>query len=86
VIDLREDGDYTRKRLTEVCARAIQEDGAEMILLGCLGLAGYGVSVQERYSIPVIDPAFVSVGTAELMARLRIRHSRITFPRAELFL
>jgi len=50
-----------------------------MILLGCLGLAGYGLPVQEKYRIPVIDPAFVSVGMAELLVKLKIRHSRTTF-------
>ncbi len=84
VSDLREDGEYTKQRLMEVCTKAIRKDGAEMILLGCLGLAGYGVPVQEKYSIPVIDPAFVSVGTAELFVRLKIRHSRVTFPCADL--
>ncbi len=84
VADLRENSEYTKQRLMEVCTKAIQEDGAEMIILGCLGLAGYGLLVQEKYSIPVIDPAFVSVGIAELLVKLKIRHSRITFPYIEL--
>jgi allantoin racemase len=84
VICLREDAEHTQQRLMEVCTKVIQEDGAEMILLGCLGLAGYGFPVQERYSIPIIDPSFVSVGMAELLARLKMRHSRITFPRVDL--
>jgi allantoin racemase len=80
VVDLREDSEYTKQKLMEVCMEAIEKDGAEMIILGCLGLAGYGIPVQEKYSIPVIDPAFVSVGMAELLAKLKIRHSTITFP------
>lgn len=84
VAGLREKPEYTQQRLMEVCTKAIREDGAEMIVLGCLGLAGYGLPVQEKYSVPVIDPAFVSVATAELLVRLKIRHSRIAFPCVDL--
>ena len=68
----------------EICTKAIFEDGAEMIVLGCLGLAGYGQPVQDKYHIPIIDPAFVSVGMAELLTKLKISHSKITFPSVNL--
>jgi len=84
VLDLREAPDDTIRRLMEVCRRAIEEDGAQVIVLGCLGLAGYGQPVEEKFRIPVIDPAFVSVGVAELLVKLKLRHSRITFPFTDL--
>lgn len=84
VFDLRENSEYTKARLMEICTKAIFEDGAQMIVLGCLGLAGYGQPVQDKYHIPIIDPAFVSVGMAELLTKLKIRHSKITFPNVDL--
>ena len=84
VLDLRTSPDVTIGRLMEASGKAIHEDGADMIILGCLGLAGYGVPVQARYAVPVIDPAFTSVAMAELFAKLSLRHSKIAFPLSNL--
>ncbi|MBW1712597.1 MAG: aspartate/glutamate racemase family protein [Deltaproteobacteria bacterium] len=74
VTDLREDAGQTIARVNEVIGLAVEKDGAEVVVLGCLGLAGYGQEAERRFNVPVIDPAFLSVATAEMFVRLNIRH------------
>ena len=81
VVDLREDPDRTVAGVTEAIRRAVEEDGAEVVVMGCLGLAGYGREAEQRFGVPVVDPAFVGVATAETLVRLGLIHSRRTFPR-----
>ena len=33
--------DLTQKHILEVAKKAVEEDGAEVIVLGCAGMAGY---------------------------------------------
>ena len=80
VLDLREDESRTMAAVTERVGKAVEEDGAEVVVMGCLGLAGYGREAEQRFGVPVVDPAFVALSTAEMMVRLGLSHSRRTFP------
>lgn len=71
---LREDPDATRKRLQEVCGQAVERYGADGVVLGCLGMAGYGDELERLYPVKVLDPAMIAVGWAELCVRLGLRH------------
>ena len=77
---LRENPDVTREYLEAVCRKAVEIDGADTVLLGCLGFAGYGAEIQEKLGITVLDPASLSVAYAEICARNGIRHSRLAYP------
>jgi len=82
VLDLR-DSEGVVKEVKELVIResrkAIEEDGAEAIVFGCLGLAGIGKEVQIRLGVPVIDPAFVSINMAELLIHSNLTHSKLTY-------
>lgn len=78
VLDLREDPEAVRKRLERVCAQAVEEESVDTVVLGCLGMAQYGRTLEEAYGLRVIDPAFLAVAGAELAARLNLRQSRYT--------
>lgn len=74
VADLREDPDATRRYLEQVCLQAMEEEGIDTVVLGCLGMAQYGGAIEEKTGLRVIDPAFLAVAWAELAARLGLRH------------
>ena len=76
VVQLREDPSATCGRLKQVCRQAVEQDGADTVVLGCLGMAQYGEEVERACGIKVIDPAFLAVAWAELSARLDLRPSR----------
>lgn len=38
---------------------------ADGVILGCLGMAGYGDELERKYPVKVLDPAFIAVAYAE---------------------
>ncbi|MBI4278471.1 MAG: aspartate/glutamate racemase family protein [Armatimonadetes bacterium] len=81
-------GDETRLRvaLVEEAAKAIEMDGAHAIVLGCTGMTGLAVEVQEglrqrgHAGIPVIDPLEAALKLAEALVSLHLSHSKRTYP------
>ena len=51
-------------RLTEVGARLRDETGAEVLVLGCAGMARYRARLEEALGVPVIDPTQAAVAMA----------------------
>ena len=51
-------------RLTEVGARLRDEVGAEVLVLGCAGMARYRKRLEDTLRIPVIDPTQAAVAMA----------------------
>lgn len=80
VEELRDNPDVTKEYLEAVCRKAIELDGADTVLLGCLGFAGYGAEIQEKLGLTVLDPACLAVAYAETCVRNRIRHNRLAYP------
>jgi len=79
VLELRKDQDRTLKALIEQSKKAIEE-GAKSIILGCTGMTGLGEKLAEHLDVPVLDPLLVTVKFAELLVRLGLKQSKITFP------
>jgi len=72
------------KALCEV-EKAIKEDGAEAIVLGCLGMINLSEKLADHFrdkgvSVPIVNPGLSSLKMAETLARLRLSHSKITYP------
>ncbi len=69
------------QRIYEEARKAIEEDGAEVVVLGCTIEAGLLDDLMKQLRIPVIDPVVVAWKTAELMAdlyrRTGLSHSKI---------
>lgn len=80
VSELRENPEVTQQCLREVCRQAVEEDGSDTLILGCLGMAEYGEVLEKEFAVKVIDPAFLAVAWAELSARLGLIPSRRAYP------
>ncbi len=68
----------------EESLRAIREDGAEAIVLGCTAMIDVTETVQARlheagYRVPVLEAAQSAVMTLELAVKMGLNHSRITY-------
>lgn len=67
-------------------ARAVSEDGAHLIILGCTGMAGMvqglhgGLEAHGIKDVPIIDPTALAVKMAEAMVDLNLTHSKRTYP------
>jgi len=71
--------DETYKVLLKEGEKCVLEDGAHVIVLACLGLAGLGERLQKDLHIPVIDPAAVSIKYAELLYNLGLNYSSLSY-------
>ena len=71
------DPEKTKKKVLEVARLAVEEDGAEVIILGCAGMAGYAPELESKLGVKVLDPSAVALKVAEAMADLGLRHSKL---------
>ena len=77
---LRTNPDATEEYLKRVCGEAVEQDGADGVILGCLGMARFGKTLEADLKIKVLDPAFLSVAYAEMAVRLGLGHSTLIYP------
>jgi len=77
VLDMDANPEEAKSRIQELARKAIEEDGAEVIILGCAGLAGYAEDVERELGAVVLDPTSVAFKIAEAIADLGLRHSKV---------
>lgn len=77
-----EDGhsDEILQYLEKTALSCVKEDGADVVILGCLSLAGKGEGLSRVIGAPVVDPAFAGVSAACQMVRLGLSHSKRAYP------
>lgn len=77
VLELEEPGSNAATRVSEEIGRAIAEDRAEAIVLGCAGMTDLADRLATQHGLPVLDGVSCAVAMAEAMVRLRLRTSRL---------
>ncbi len=77
VLELEHPGSDACKRISAEIGRAVTEDRAEAIVLGCAGMADLAESLAKEHGLPVLDGVTCAVGLAETMVKLRLTTSRI---------
>ncbi len=75
VLKLREDETATLKALEEEGKRAIEEYGAEVIVLGCGGMIGMAQELSRRLRVPVVDPTITTFKVTEALVASGLKHS-----------
>ncbi len=73
------------KALVSESIKAIDEDGAHVIVLGCTGMTGLSQAVREGmaeqgYDAPVVDPLIAAIKLARTMVEMDLTHSKKTYP------
>ena len=71
VVEFQQDHDCTRERLISESRKAIMEDYAESLILGCTLETGFYKELQAELGVPVIDPSIAALKTAEHAALLK---------------
>ena len=79
VLDLENDLEATAESVARVAEDAIRIDGAEVICLGCAGMAGLSERISRRIGVPVVDGVAAAVRLAESLDALGLRTSKIGF-------
>jgi len=70
------DPEATKKRILEEARLARDEDGAEVIVLGCDGMVGYAKDVEQELDLVVLDPTSVAFKVCEGFVEAGIHCSR----------
>ncbi|MFT4183092.1 MAG: aspartate/glutamate racemase family protein [Rhizobium sp.] len=76
VLELEDGASGAIGKLRAEIERALDEDGAEAIVLGCAGMADLARELQEIYGVPVIDGVAAAVKQAEALVSLGLSTSK----------
>jgi allantoin racemase len=71
VLEFHREPAYTARRMREEIAKAIREDLAESVILGCTMQYGFFKELQEEFGIPVVDSMLAAFKYAEMLANVR---------------
>lgn len=82
VLDLARDRSTALERITEAGRLAVEQDGADILVLGCMSMAFLDVTsvLQERIGVPVVNPVIASLKTAEMVVTMGLSHSKTAYP------
>ena len=81
VLELANDREGTVRRLIEEGGKAIDEDRADTLILGCMSMGFLGVAeeMSERLGVPVINPGRTSLKMAEALVGAGLVHSKLVY-------
>jgi len=71
VTEFQRDHNETGRRLIEAGRKAVEEDFAEALILGCTMEVGFYKDVEQQLGVPVIDPSIAALKRAEYAAILK---------------
>ncbi|MCE1236790.1 MAG: aspartate/glutamate racemase family protein [Hyphomicrobiales bacterium] len=77
VLDLEDPASDACGRISEEIARALVEDRAEAIVLGCAGMTDLARRLSQIHGVPVIDGVASAVTLAEGLVRMGISTSKV---------
>ncbi len=77
VLELEADPQRAVEAIVEQAAAAVREDHAEVICLGCGGMAELESAVRARTGVPVVDGVAAAVTVAEALVRMQLSTSKV---------
>jgi allantoin racemase len=86
VLDIAKRPADAQKELLELSRQAVEEDGADVIVLGCTALS-YEIDLKpivQEVGVPVLDPFIVAIKMAQLLIESGLSHSKVAYPQPPL--
>src|SRR6478752_7421400 len=77
VLELESDPERAVDAIVAEAEAAVRDDHAEVIVLGCGGMAELEAMVRERTGVPVVDGVAAAVTVAESLVRLGLSTSKV---------
>lgn len=65
------------RAIVDEAARAIAEDGADVICLGCAGMAGVTETISTKLGVPAVDGVAAAVALAQALVGLGLSTSKV---------
>lgn len=76
VLELEAEPERALEAIVEQAEKAVKEDKAEVICLGCGGMAGLDEKIRQRTGVPVVDGVSAAVKIAEALVQLGLSTSK----------
>ncbi|MFT4228830.1 MAG: aspartate/glutamate racemase family protein [Microbacterium sp.] len=76
VLDLEDTSSHAVDTIVDVAARAVASARADVIVLGCAGMADLCATVSRRVGVPVVDGVAAAVGLVTAMSRMGVGTSK----------
>jgi allantoin racemase len=76
VKDLEDDQQVTTTAIMREAKESIEKDGADVVVLGCTGMAYVADEIQRKLPVPVIEPLNAALKVAELLAQTKFKQSK----------
>lgn len=76
VLELDKPGSDARRRIGAEIEKALADDGAEAIVLGCAGMADLSGALSDEFGVPVVDGVAAAVTLAEGLAALKLKTAK----------
>jgi allantoin racemase len=80
VLELNSDPDATFTRLIAMAEHVIEDDRADVLVLGCGTLSFRAEELQAAVGVPVVNPLRVTLRMAELLVACGLSHSKRSYP------
>jgi allantoin racemase len=82
VVDLAKGANDAMDRIVTVGRRCIEEDGADVLVMGCMSMAFMGLEqeLSAQLGAPIVSPVLSALKTAETMIDLKLSHARSAWP------
>lgn len=74
VLDFQKDPPETERRMVALAREAVEQDGAEAVILGCTAEFGFAQALQKEIGVPVLDATVTPFKFAEFKAELSQRY------------
>ncbi|MEM3684088.1 MAG: aspartate/glutamate racemase family protein [Conexivisphaerales archaeon] len=85
VTETNEKPEMAKTKLLEASREAVERDGADTIVLGCMSEAflGFDKVISEKLGVPVVNPVVASLRMAESYVRSNLVHSPLAYGRSK---
>jgi len=83
VMELAQQQSGAIDKATDAARRAVDEDGADVLVLGCMSMAFLPricEVLSERVGAPVVNPVTAALKTAEMVVTMRLSQSKLAYP------
>jgi allantoin racemase len=77
VLEMDANPEKAKERILALARDAVKNDGCEVVILGCAGLAGYAEDIERELGVIVLDPTSVALKVTEALCELGLRHSKV---------
>lgn len=80
IMAIRTERERVLAKAVDLCRQAVEEDGADVVVMGCGSLSFYAAEIAEQVGVPVINPLLTAMRAAEMLVGAGLRHSKKAYP------